>query len=307
MVASRNTTLLLRGDFNLPDIDWETNALKEIPSYQKESRLFLEAVSGLGLKQFIDFPTRGDSILDLILTNQEFIVNNVISCPGVSDHDMIMYDFHVKAEKIINRTRKVYLYHKADLVGLKNFLQSAFSNFRVHASSMNVETQWVYFKSKLLEAVDNFVPSKVLKSNSGLPWVDYKIRREIRKRERLYEKAKRSGSPIDTQAFKCQKRRVKYLINASHDEYVNNYILNDESIKTKRFWKYVKLKRSYNSSIKCLIRNNQVFIKSKGILNALNETFYEAFSHDEQLENVNLDSDDNGNLFNIYIICQRLR
>ena len=299
MVASRNTTLLLSGDFNLPDINWETNALKENPSHQRESRLFLEAVSELGLKQFVDFPTRGDNILDLILTNQEFSVNNVISCPGVSDHDMIMYDFHVKAEKLINRRSKVYLYHKADLIGLNNFLQSAFSNFRVHASSTNVETQWVYFKSKLFEAVDNFVPSKVLKSNSGLPWVNYKIRREIRKRERLYKKAKRSGSPIDTQAFKRQKRRVKYLINASHDEYFNNYILNDEGIKTKQFWKYVKSKRSYNSSIKCLIRNSQVFTKSEGILNALNETFYEAFSHDEQLENVNLDSDDNGNLSNI--------
>ena len=259
----------------------------------------METVSELGLKQFVDFPTRGDNILDLILTNQEFSVNNVLPCPGVSDHDMIMYDFHAKAEKIINRTRKVYLYHKADLNGLKNFLQSAFLNFRLHASSMNVETQWLYFKNKLFEAVDKFVPSKVLKSKAGLPWVNSKIRREIRKRERLYKKAKRTGSPIDTQAFKCQKRRVKYLINASHDEYVNNYILNDEGIKTKRFWKYVKSKRSYKSSIKCLIKNSQVFTKSKDILNALNETFFEAFSHDEQLENVNLDSDDNGNLSNI--------
>ena len=164
---------------------------------------------------------------------------------------------------------------------------------------MNVETQWVYFKSKLFEAVDTFVPSKVLKSNSGLPWVKYKIRREILKRERLYKKVKRSGSPIDTQAFKRQKRRGKYVINASHDEYVTNYTLIDEGITTKQFWKYVTLKRSYNSSIKCLIRNSQVVTKSKGILNALNETFYEAFSHDEQLENVNLDCDDNGTLSNI--------
>ena len=50
MVASRNTTRLLSGDCNLPDIDWETNALKETPSHQRESRLFLEAVTELGLK-----------------------------------------------------------------------------------------------------------------------------------------------------------------------------------------------------------------------------------------------------------------
>ena len=70
-------------------------------------------------------------------------------------------------------------------------------------------------------------------------------------------------------------------------------------IKTKRFWKYIKSKRSCKSSIKCLIKNNQVFTKSKDILNTLNETFFEAFSHDEQLENVNLNSGDNSNLSNI--------
>ena len=105
---------------------------------------------------------------------------------------------------------------------------------------MNVETQWVYFKNKLFEALDKFVPSKVLKSQTGLLWVNSKIRREIRKRERLYKKAKSSGSPIDTQAFKSQERKFKYLINATHDEYVNKYILNEEGIKTKRFWKYIE-------------------------------------------------------------------
>jgi len=29
------------------------------------------------------------------------------------------------------------------------------------------------------------------------------------------------------------------MINTAHDEYVNNYILNNEGLKTKQFWKYV--------------------------------------------------------------------
>ena len=292
VLAYRNVTLLLSGDFNLPDIDWEANALKDNPLHQRESRSFLETVSELGLKQFVKFPTRGENMLDLILSNKEFSVSDVRSCPGVSDHEMIIYNFHVKAEKIINRTRKVYLYHKADLIGLRNFLQNAYIYFKVHVSSMDVESQWVYFKNKLFEAVDKFVPSKVLKPKSGLPWVNSRIRREIRRRERLYKKAKRTGSLFDSQAFKHQKRRVKYLINTSHNEYVNNYILNDDGLKTKRFWKYVKSKRSYKSSIKCLIKNNLTFTNSKDILNALNDTFFEAFSRDEHAETVSLDSGD---------------
>ena len=196
----------------------------------------------------------------------------------------MVYDFHAKAENIINITRKFYLYHKADLIGLRNFLQNVYVHFKAHASSMNVETQWVYLKNKLVEAVDKFVPSKVLKSKSGLAWVNSRIRREVRKSERLYKMAKKTGSLFDTQAFKHQKRRVKYLINTSHKEYVNNYILNDDGLKTKQFWKYVKSKRSYKSYIKCPIKNNQTFTKSKDILKALNDTFFEAFSCDEHSE-----------------------
>ena len=89
VLACKNFTLLLSGDFDLPDIDWEKNALKENLSHHRESRSYLVTISELGLRQFVDFPTRGDNIPDLILANKEFSVSNVLSCPGVSDHDMI--------------------------------------------------------------------------------------------------------------------------------------------------------------------------------------------------------------------------
>ena len=91
----------------------------------------------------------------------------------------------------------------------------------------------------IFEAVDKFIPSKPLKLQSGLPWVNSRIRREIWKRERLYRKEKRSRSPSDTQAFKTQNWIAKYLINTARDEHVNNYILSNEGLKTKQFWKYI--------------------------------------------------------------------
>ena len=66
--------------------------------------------------------------------------------------------------------------------------------------------------------------------------------------------------------------------------------INNEGLKTKQFWKSIKSKRSLKSSVKCLIKNNQVFTKLKDILNVLNDTFFEA---------VNQDSGDNGNLSTI--------
>ena len=86
-----------------------------------ELLLLLETIAELGLKQFVDFPTRGNSLLDLILTNKESGVSYVTSYPGVSDHEMLMYNFHVRIEKSLNRPRKIYHYHRADVDGLKAF------------------------------------------------------------------------------------------------------------------------------------------------------------------------------------------
>ena len=152
---------------------------------------------------------------------------------------------------------------------------------------MNVSEQWDYFKEKLSQGLEKHIPSKIAKSKVSHPWVNRKIRREIRKRKRLYKIAKKSGSQIDLQAFKSQKRRVRYLINKSHDEYVNNYVLCDSGIENKRFWKYIKSKRSHRSSIKFLIKNDQLYSKTSDILNALNTTFYEAFIREDPDEDEN--------------------
>ena len=45
VLAYRNFTLLLSGDFGLPDVDLEATSLKENPSNQRNSRSFLETVS----------------------------------------------------------------------------------------------------------------------------------------------------------------------------------------------------------------------------------------------------------------------
>ena len=214
---SRSATLLLSGDFNLPSIDWETYTLKQNPAHQRESRLLLETIAELDLKQFADFPTRGNNLLDLIITNKESGVSDVTSCPGVSDHEMLMYNFHVRIDKSLNRPRKIYHYHRADVDGLKAFIARALTDFTARLSTMNVSEQWDYSKEKLSQGLEKYIPSKIAKSKVSHPWVNRKISREIRKRERLYKKATKSGSQIDLQAFKSQKSRVRYLISKSHD------------------------------------------------------------------------------------------
>ncbi len=78
-----NDNILLVGDFNLRDINWETWEASTAPSKQ-----FLETLEENDLTQLVDKPTRGNNIIDLVITGLNSIVDNVtVEEPfSTSDH-----------------------------------------------------------------------------------------------------------------------------------------------------------------------------------------------------------------------------
>ncbi|CAM2116169.1 unnamed protein product [Caretta caretta] len=64
--VSRSQALLLMGDFNHPDICWESNT-----AVHRQSRKFLESVGDNFLVQVLEEPIRGRAPLDLLLTKRE--------------------------------------------------------------------------------------------------------------------------------------------------------------------------------------------------------------------------------------------
>lgn len=62
--ASHSQTLVLLGNFNHPDIYWESSTTS-----CKQCRRILECMEGSFLGQVIDSPARGDMMLDLMDMN----------------------------------------------------------------------------------------------------------------------------------------------------------------------------------------------------------------------------------------------
>ena len=61
----KKSTFWLCGDFNLPDIDWNTNKITKNQYSVPINQLYLDLVNDLGLSQTVTDPTRGNNILDL--------------------------------------------------------------------------------------------------------------------------------------------------------------------------------------------------------------------------------------------------
>jgi hypothetical protein len=80
----------LAGDFNLPEIDWQSPDISGSHSHH----LFAELVIKNGLDQLVTDCTRGDAILDLLLTdcNDSIINVAVLDSFSSSDHSMVWFE-----------------------------------------------------------------------------------------------------------------------------------------------------------------------------------------------------------------------
>lgn len=119
--------ILLTGDFNLPHINWDIedgeNKFSIRPSPQLYGNAVNEAMLDLvnqnSLSQVTNKPTRGDNILDLVLTTSPDLIRSIGIEEGMSDHDIVIVDLNLKVKPQRKRSRRVYIYKKADTDNLK--------------------------------------------------------------------------------------------------------------------------------------------------------------------------------------------
>ena len=89
--------------------------------------------------------------------------------------------------------------------------------------------------------MNSHVPYKMSKTRRNLPWINVQIKRQMRKRDRLYSKAKKSNASHDWKSFKKCRNRVVKVVNQAHSNYVNNVVGTSLSEKPKVIWSHVKL------------------------------------------------------------------
>ena len=158
--GSNNHINIVVGDFNCPKINWVNNTAP----CDYVSQTVLSWAVNHGFTQHVNFATRGQNTLDLVLTDDDLIVNHVAeSAPiGLSDHCIVDFVLNVKCCPDIKHL-------KAD--DKKIWFDTDFEGFGRHLNSVNwndficynpsAEFGWLAFVNLIWEAVDHFVPSFV--------------------------------------------------------------------------------------------------------------------------------------------------
>lgn len=278
----RSCDIFLGGDFNFPGWDWKSLSLKPNCSHPKLHHEFLTATNDYKLTQLVTDNTRAKNTLDLMLTNIPFKVNRTIVVPGISDHEIPVVELSTKARLNRQIQREILLYRKADWTGLKEHLQNSVSHLA--ESEGTPQELWTKLKQHLNEASKKFIPTRSTKRKDSCPWITPYLKQLMTKRDALYEKSKKYGLPNIEARFREHKKKCQCLLRREHNQYVHNLFTDPAESATslnKRFWTYVKHRRSEPSGITAIKSANKLLTDPKSMADALNRQFHSVFSAPE--------------------------
>ncbi|KAK4822093.1 hypothetical protein QYF61_009793 [Mycteria americana] len=244
--ASRSLALVLVGDFNLPDVCWKYNTAE-----RKQSRGFLERVADNFLTQLVSEPTREGAPLDLLFTNREGLVSDVMvgGCLGQSDHEMIEFLIRGEAARGVGKTATLD-FRRADFSLFRRLVDRV--PWEAALMGKGVQEGWTFFKEEVLKAQERAVPRCRKTSRRGRrpAWLTRELWLELRRKRRVYDLWKKGRATQEDYrgvARLCREktRRAKAELELSLAAAIKD--------NKKHFFKYISSKRRAKENLQPLV------------------------------------------------------
>jgi len=231
-VLAKPESLILMGDFNLPDINWNTSTVNV--SSQNIHYNFLAFTVLNALHQVVNFPTRDDNLLDLCLTSDTVIISNIecLSPFAASDHNQVCV--HLKL-KLPNQNRNSFPnFAKANYDGIKNIL-SSLSWPDLFNDCISTENFYSVFSNILNSLIKQFVPLTPVKISSKKRWPKsvYTLQKEKCIAYRLY---KQTRARLDYEKYRTLDKRIQQEQKRSQIAFERSFI---NGKNDKKFWNFV--------------------------------------------------------------------
>lgn len=147
-------------DFNFKEVNW-TNHTTSVGE-EHLATLFLETIRDSFFHQHVIQPTRirqgqEPSVLDLIFTNEENMLDNLQIKPGLgkSDHLVMTFTFncYIEISETAQKKRNIF---KGDFATINNIL--AVENWNDNFTGLSLTDSWDRFTETLVKLIEKYVP-----------------------------------------------------------------------------------------------------------------------------------------------------
>ena len=144
---------------------------------------------------------------------------------------------------------------------------------------------WSNFKDTLFVNMKKSIPTRKLKNKQEIPWLKKETKRMLRKKRRLYKRARRSNDSEDYTEFKNFRIKARNKLHSDYHKYLNNLLDPEQDSTSKNFWKYIKARKQDSVSIGTLKSDGSIAETAENKANMLNKQFISVFTK-EDLSNI---------------------
>lgn len=269
---------IIIGDFNFRQLRW--GRLDQNSSIDRHP--FVECLDDNYLSQVVDKPTRGENYLDLLLTSDTTIIENITIDEnfGNSHHQIIRFQL-VGGRIVTDKQVPTFNYYRADYNIIRNEIKSLGWHNLLQCN--NVNQIWNKLKSDLLFLRDKFI-GRQRRKNGKCKWVTKTVKKLRLAKKRAWVKYQKSNKNSRLyEEYKCKlrqsvKQNKKAKLEFEHK--LADNIKND----CKSFYSYISSKSRSNNKIGPLRdENNRLINENKEKANVLNGYFCSVFTHENLL------------------------
>ena len=284
--------LIIVGDFNHPEINWEHSYTKM--NEQHRASKFLFNISKCKLYQHVDKHTHHKpgckpSLIDLVITKNPDIIENVtLSSPlGKSYHSTILIKTAIKKEVKQKCMIKKYQIDKGNYDKMREHLGEINWEEMIKEADNDVDKAWNDISKEIIDAREKFIPSKLVNTNST-------------KRKYTLEDSLIHLTRVKRLQYKLYKKypsQKNYLLYVDARNKVTNHTRNikrkkekniAKDIKTnpKAFYQYISSKTTKKDKISDLEKpDGETTSNDQEKSEVLNNFFTSVFT-DEDLNNI---------------------
>ena len=228
-----NAEITILGDINIDYRQRHSPDFSRLKDFERDFQL----------RQLIDTPTRitarNSSILDIILTNMEYVDNSGVLDYRLSDHSSVFVTKKKPKFKksFLNTKGRTYKhYNKHDFQ--QHILNDArWEQFWDPANT--VDDMWQYIYDIVLCSANITCPFVNMKiANDNPEWFSHELLEEIYLKDEFFREYIESKSEIKWELYRNQRNRVKFLIKSGKEEYLKDQI-EQNSGDPKKFWRII--------------------------------------------------------------------
>ncbi|XP_063799524.1 uncharacterized protein LOC134966584 [Pseudophryne corroboree] len=266
--------VIIMGDFNLPDVNWEGSFASSATS-----GTFLHSLQGASLKQLVREPTRKDSILDLILTNGDRISDIYVGEHlGSSDHQAVWFSIKTGSNSCHTKT-KVLDFRNADFAKMGRCLSDSLADWR---NLEGVQERWKKLKSAMLSATDLCIKMVKKSTRKRKPvWFTKEVSTSVKAKKMAFRKYKQTQNNNDKEVYLDRGKNAKKVIRCAKAE-AEEKMARSVDKGGKTFFKYISERRKSNGGIIRLKTESGHLVEGdKSIADHLNNYFCSVFTTEE--------------------------